>query len=73
MVTSATANSSHAESLTLSRSAGTPTGKISAVAVAAAQAAEAKQQAIIAAPVRLVRPRKTISMIIRTNAAAHPE
>ncbi len=42
-------------------------------AVAAAQTAEARQQPMIAMPVLLVRPRKTISTMIRTNASAHPE
>jgi hypothetical protein len=43
------------------------------IAVAVAHTAEAAQHAMIATPVRLVRPRNTISAMTSTKASAHPE
>ena len=56
----------------LSSSARTPTGNTADAAIAPAQSAEAMQQARIARPVLLVRPRNTISTITRMKASAHP-
>jgi hypothetical protein len=57
----------------LSSTANTAAGTEPDAAVAAAHIADATQQAMIAAPVGLVRPRNTISALTRMNASEQPE
>jgi hypothetical protein len=73
MVIRATENNNQADSRKLSRRLRMRAGERLEAAVVAAHMTDARQQLMIAQPVLLVRPRKTISAITRLNASAHPE